>query len=60
MLKLIVKRVNEAIKNNQDKFPEGYTIDLSNNEWKLLKSKISTSKRGGKVKLPKAFTEKGL
>jgi len=25
-----------------------------------LKSKISTSKRGGKVKLPKAFTEKGL
>jgi len=54
------KRINEAVKNNHDKFPYGYIVELSKNEWDLLKSKISTSKRGGKVKTPKAFTEKGL
>ena len=54
------KRINEAVKNNPDKFPGGYIFELSKEEWDILKSKFSTSKRGGKVKLPKAFTEKGL
>ena len=54
------KRVNEAVKNNQDKFPEGYIFELNKNEWNGLKSKFSTSIKGGKVKLPTAFTEKGL
>jgi len=54
------KRINEAVRNNPDKFPYGYIVELSKNEWDLLKSKFSTSKRGGKVKIPKAFTEKGL
>ena len=54
------KRVNEAVKNNPDKFPDGYIIELNNQEWSLLKSKFSTSIKGGKTKLPKAFTEKGL
>lgn len=54
------KRVNEAVKNNQAKFPDGYIIELDKNEWDSLKSKFSTSTKGGKVKLPSAFTEKGL
>ena len=54
------KRINEAVKNNTDKFPEGYIIELNKNEWNGLKSKFSTSIKGGKVKLPAAFTEKGL
>lgn len=54
------KRINEAVKNNPNKFPEGYIIELTRNEWDFLKSKISTSTKGGKVKLPSAFTEKGL
>ena len=54
------KRINEAVRNNPDKFPYGYIVELSKNEWDLLKSKFSTSKRGGKVKAPKALTEKGL
>jgi len=33
---------------------------LAKNEWDVLKSKFSTSIKGGKVKLPSAFTEKGL
>jgi ORF6N domain. len=55
------KRINEAVKNNPDKFPEGYIWDLSSSEWQIMKSKFSTSlSPGGKVKLPKAFSEKGL
>ncbi|MDP2751724.1 MAG: ORF6N domain-containing protein [Rhodocyclaceae bacterium] len=54
------KRINEAVKNNLDKFPDGYLIELDKSEWELLKTKFSTSIKGGKVKLPTAFTEKGL
>ena len=54
------KRVNEAVANNPDKFPDGYIISLNLKEWNDLKSKISTSSWGGKNKPPKAFTEKGL
>ena len=35
-------------------------MELDKNEWDSLKLKISTSMRGGKVKLPSAFTEKSL
>ena len=52
------KRINEAVKNNPDKFPAGYIMDKT--EWDGLKSKFSTSIKGGKVKLPSAFPEKGL
>ena len=54
------KRVNEAVTNNPDKFPEGYILSLSPEEWTNLKSKFSTSSWGGVRKIPKAFTEKGL
>jgi hypothetical protein len=54
------REVNQAIKNNPDKFPEGYIIQLDKYEWDNLKSKFLISSWGGKNKLPKAFTEKGL
>jgi hypothetical protein len=54
------KRINEAVKNNLDKFPGDYIIELEKTEWDGLKSKFSTSIKGGKVKLPTAFPEKGL
>lgn len=54
------KRINEAVKNNPQKFPKDYLIELTSDEWKELKSKFSTSMKGGKVRLPTAFTEKGL
>lgn len=54
------KRINEAVKNNPEKFPNGYLIELTPEEWEPLKSKFSASIKGGKVKMPKAFTEKGL
>ncbi len=54
------KRINEAVKNNPDKFPDGYIIGLTTDEWNNLKSKFSTSSWGGKNKLPNAFSERGL
>ena len=43
------KRINEAVKNNPDKFPAGYIVELEKREWNLLKSKFSTSAKGGKA-----------
>ena len=55
------KRVNEAVKNNPDRFPEGYVIELNNKEIQMLRSKFSTTNLSFKVRYaPKAFTEKGL
>jgi len=53
-------RINEAVKNNPAKFPEGYIIKLSKEE----KNKVIEIFDNPKVKFspasPKAFTEKGL
>jgi len=55
------REINQAIKRNQQKFPDGYLIDLTSEEWEPVKSQIVISpKGGGKVKLPTAFTERGL
>ncbi len=55
------KRVNEAIKNNPDKFPEDYMFALTNEDLQDLRSKISTANVSSKSRsLPKVFTEKGL
>lgn len=58
------KRINEAVKNNPEKFPKGYILDLSDESWESLRSKISTLKELGRGEhrkhKPKAFTEKGL
>ncbi len=54
------REINQAIKRNPTKFPEGYIIELTSDEWAPLKSQIVTSIKGGKVKLPIAFTERGL
>ena len=37
------KRINEAVKNNPEKFPDGYLLQLTKSEWAALKSKFSTS-----------------
>lgn len=55
------KHINQAVKNNPQKFPDGYVFELSKDEWETVKSKFLTSPLGGgKVKRPNAFTEKGL
>ena len=54
------KRINEAVKNNVDKFPEDYLIELTESDWNDLRSKISTANFSKTRVPPKAFTEKGL
>ena len=55
------KRINEAVRNNPDKFPEGYIFSLDSKEVVSLRSKFSTTNISSKSRvLPKAFTEKGL
>ena len=60
------KRINEAVKNNPDKFPEDYMFVITDEELQVLRSTRSTSnilrsKFSTKSRtLPKAFTEKGL
>ena len=55
------KRINEAVKNNPDKFPEDYMFVLTDEELQVLRSKFSTAKYSTKSRtLPKALTEKGL
>ena len=58
------KRVNEAVRNNPDKFPEEYMFELTADESRVLRSKISSLENSGKGRHSKynykAFTEKGL
>ena len=53
------KRINEAVKNNPEKFPERYLYRITEKEYNSLKSKISTSK-GGSRKGHTAFVEQGV
>ena len=58
------REVNQAIKNNPEKFPEGYIVQLNKEESDYSRSKILTLNKTGQghnLKYPpKAFTEKGL
>jgi len=55
------KRVNEAVKNNQDKFPEDYLFELGQNEKNELVENFDRFRRlKHSTANPKAFTEKGL
>ena len=57
------KRINEAVKNNIEKFPERYCFKLSDNESdNLLVESFDQKieKRGGKYKNPRVFTEQGV
>jgi len=55
------KRINEAVRNNPDKFPDGYLMEPTDSEWISVRSKFSTSPLGGgRTYKSKLFTEKGL
>ena len=58
------KEINQAVKNNPEKFPKGYIFQPDYQELNLLRSKFLTLKNSGRGQHskypPKAFTEKGL
>jgi len=55
------KRLNELLHRNLNRFPEDFAFQLTNEEWKCLRSQFATSNkgRGGRRHLPTAFTEHG-
>ena len=55
-----VKRLNEQVKRNINRFPEDFMFQLTMDEVDLVKSQNATSSWGGKRKLPYAFTEQGI
>ena len=54
------KRINEAVKNNYDKFSERFSWVLNDKDVTNLRSKISTSSYGGRRYNPRVFTEQGV
>ena len=56
------RRLNEQVQRNLDRFPEDFAFQLDDHEFESLMSQIATSKggRGGRRKLPWAFTEHGI
>ena len=56
-----LKRLNEQVKRNAERFPKDFLLRLTASEALRLRSQIATSnpKRGGRRYLPYAFTEHG-
>lgn len=58
------KRINEAVKNNPDKFPERYSFVLNKELISFLRSKILTLEINGQGKYtkyaPRVFTKQGV
>ncbi len=56
-----VKRLNEQIKRNHERFPADFLFTLSSEEYQDLRSQnvTSSSAHGGRRYLPHAFTEHG-
>lgn len=57
-----VKRLNEQVKRNIERFPNDFMFQLTEEEYEKLKSQIATSssEHGGRRYLPYVFTEQGL
>jgi hypothetical protein len=61
LYRVTVKRLNEQVKRNAERFPDDFMFRLTPEETRLLRSQIATSNggRGGRRYLPFVFTEHG-
>ena len=59
---VLTKNLNKAVKRNIERFPEDLMLQLTAEEFDLLRSQNGTSKEsyGGRRYLPLAFTEGGV
>ena len=55
---VLTKEVNQAVKNNPEKFPHGYIIEADRDELVKIFDRFKNLKHS--TIQPKAFTEKGL
>ena len=55
-----VKRLNQQMTRNRDRFPEDFCFQITGAEWRSLRLQNATSNgRGGRRSYPYAFTEHG-
>jgi hypothetical protein len=54
------RRLNEQVRRNIERFPSDFMFQITNQEFKNLKSQIATSSWGGTRKMPLAFTQEGV
>ena len=54
------REINQAVKNNPEKFPNGFILQLDKQEFMTLRSKFLTAKFAKTRVLPNVFTEQGL
>lgn len=55
------KRLKEQVRRNMERFPEDFMFELTEEEYRLLRSEAATPGRGAHSKyLPFAFTEHGV
>lgn len=55
------KEINQAVKNNIEKFPERYSFKLTDDEYTILRSKFLTANVSVKSRTsPRVFTEQGI
>ncbi len=55
-----VKRLNQQVARNRDRFPEDFCFQLTEQEWRSLRLQNATLKRGQHRKyMPHVFTEHG-
>jgi hypothetical protein len=55
-----VKRLNQQVTRNRERFPDDFCFQLTEAEWRSLRLQNETSKRrGGRRYMPFAFTEHG-
>jgi len=52
--------LNKAVDRNTERFPADFMLELTNEEFAGLKSRLGASGWGGTRKLPRAFTEQGV
>lgn len=63
-----VKRLNEQVRRNKERFPDDFMFQLTKEDIEVVKSQFATSREigffsgqeGGRRKLPYAFTEQGI
>lgn len=61
MYQVETRVLNQAVKRNTERFPEDFMFQLTEIEWKSLKSQnVMSSEHGGRRTLPFAFTEQGV
>ncbi len=54
------RKLNQAVKRDESRFPADFMFNLSKTEWDDLKSQFVTSRWGGRRKFPRDLRDKEL